>query len=33
VNAPSIAQLAHDRQFAAALAAGPVAWIGLARAE
>jgi len=27
VNAPSISQLAHDRQFAAALAAGPVAWI------
>jgi len=30
VNAPSISQLAHDRQFAAALAAGPVAWIALA---
>ena len=31
-NAPSISQLAHDRQFAAALAAGPVAWIALALA-
>lgn len=29
MNAPSITQLAHDRQFAAALAAGPVAWIAL----
>lgn len=32
MNAPSISQLAHDRQFAAALAAGPVAWIALALA-
>jgi membrane protease YdiL (CAAX protease family) len=32
VNAPSIWQLAQDRQFAAALAAGPVAWIALALA-
>ena len=30
MNAPSISQLAHDRQLAAALAAGPVAWIALA---
>jgi uncharacterized protein len=32
VNAPSISRLAHDRQFTAALAAGPVAWIVLALA-
>ena len=32
MHAPSISQLAHDRHFAAALAAGPVAWIALALA-
>ena len=32
MNAPPLSQLAHDRQFAAALAAGPVAWIALALA-
>ena len=30
--APSVSQLAHDRHFAAALAAGPVAWFALAAA-
>jgi CAAX protease family protein len=32
MHAPSISRLAHDRHFAAALAAGPVAWIALALA-
>jgi membrane protease YdiL (CAAX protease family) len=32
MHAPSISRLAHDRQFAAALAAGPAAWIALALA-
>jgi membrane protease YdiL (CAAX protease family) len=32
MHAPPISRLAHDRQFAAALAAGPVAWIALALA-
>jgi membrane protease YdiL (CAAX protease family) len=32
MHAPPLAQLVHDRQFAAALAAGPVAWIALALA-
>jgi membrane protease YdiL (CAAX protease family) len=27
---PALARLAHDRQFAGALAAGPVAWLALA---
>ena len=32
MHAPPISRLAHDRHFAAALAAGPVAWIALALA-
>ena len=32
MHAPSISRLAHDRHFAAALAAGPVAWVALALA-
>ena len=32
MHAPSISRLAHDRHFAAALAAGPVVWIALALA-
>jgi membrane protease YdiL (CAAX protease family) len=32
MHAATLARLAHDRQFAAALAAGPVAWIALAAA-
>jgi membrane protease YdiL (CAAX protease family) len=30
MHAATLARLAHDRQFAAALAAGPIAWIALA---
>ena len=32
MNAPFVSQLLHDRQFAAAFAAGPVVWIALALA-
>lgn len=32
MHAPTLARLAHDRQFAAALAAGPAAWLALALA-